>query len=71
MVRDFLGKTVDDMNNEKQVVSRKIPEDEGIRNLEFFKQLFDELKISDNLGAIELGDNLDGSGSVIRFGFFR
>jgi hypothetical protein len=62
---------VDDMKNERQVVSRKIPEDEGINNLEYFKLLFDELNISDNLGAIELVENLDGSGSVIRFGFFR
>ena len=43
----------------------------NINNFEFFKLIFDELNISDNLGAIELGDNLDGSGSVIRFGFFH
>ena len=43
----------------------------NIKNSEFFKVLFDELNITDNLGAIELVDNLDGSGSVIRFGFFR
>ena len=59
------------MKNEKSSSIFDVLKDAGIKDAQFYKMLFDNLNILNNLGAVEIIDKSDGSGGIIRFGFFH
>ena len=45
--------------------------DAGVKDACQFQMLFENLKIMQNLRAVDIMENCHGSGNIIRFGFFH